>query len=639
VNGPVLDRAEKLLEQYFKAVERQMLFEATQARKISEKDVLLHKAKIESFYVRGDMYPHQFYAFAQDLYGPHNAWFRERHGFSISDALKMSNAIKQEYNERINRSLVQSRTEASKKADELIGGHVDAAVERPELEARIFCALHFGRSDRLFAFTPEQLAEFSCVSLRTSQCFLKRMSQEFGYRNPSFPNSFTDPSTAPWDYNTLNERPIVGHGGEYWLFLEPLLHSALFSTFYFDLVKDDKYRPAFEDALGRYLEASTAECLRRVFPPEMILLNPYYPNGEEMADVMVLHDHKVLLFQCKSKILTYPARIGADFEVLRGDVRKAIADAFKQGIRGRDYLRANKCPEFDVGQKRLALDMAQVNGLYLVTVTSTSFQSLAGRFANTNSALGLFSAGEYPWSLSLGDLDVLTQVLTSPAEFLHYALRRGQVERTTFEVHADEMDYLGLYLTQGIRLDVDDFAGMDHVALSGFSSEVDRWVHEKFELGRNVDPPRISVADGFLEFVRDVERTGDDYRTDCAIALLEHSWRSSKHFAEMVGQTKERSRQDKAVHSFSVLLKGGKRGFSFVSFDANADRTRLFKQAAAFAMLKKYQSKCDEWAGFGWDIASTHEVDVAFFVSQPWLHDEQMDGLVKDKLRPSHRIE
>jgi hypothetical protein len=88
-----------------------------------------------------------------------------------------------------------------------------------------------------------------------------------------------------------------------------------------------------------------------------------------------------------------------------------------------------------------------------------------------------------------------------------------------------------------------------------------------------------------------------------------------------------------------MVLKGGKRGFSHVSFDANADRTEVFEQAAAFAMMKKYESKCDEWTGFGWDIASTRAVDVAFFVSQAWRHDAQIEQLAKDKLRPGHRVE
>ncbi|MGA7794548.1 MAG: hypothetical protein WCA19_16050 [Candidatus Acidiferrales bacterium] len=639
VDGPVLERLQKLLGQYFAAVERQLLFETTQTGENTERDMILAHAKIESLYVRGDAYPHQYYAFAQGLYGPHDEWFRKHYGFTIVDAVKLSQAIGQEYEGRCNSSHERAQTEAHRKADELVASHKVAESEWANVVASIGCALHFGNSEGLLGFTAEELSAVSGVSLQTCASFLKRMSQEFGYRNPAFPVPFTDPATAPWDYNTLSERPIVTRGGKYWLFVPPLLRSSLFNTFYYDLLNDAAYRPTFEKARGNYLESKTAECLRRVFPENMTLLNPLYPNGEEMCDVLVLHDHKLLLFQCKSKMLTRSARIGADFDVLRDDIRKAIADAFKQGIRARNYLQEKQTAEFTAGNRAFTLDMAQVNGLYLVGITSMPFQTLASRFANTNSALGLFSANEYPWSLSLGDLDIVTQVLSSPAQFLHYVLRRRQVEGTAFEIHADEMDFLGFYLSQGMVFSAKDFEGMNDVGLSGFSYDVDRWVHEKFELGHVLDPPRAPMPDGFSDFLKDVEQTGYHYRTDCAITLLEGSGRSRKRFMEMVAHTKERSLQDKGLHSFSVLLKDCKRGISFLSFDANADRIGLFKQAAAFAMMKKYDSKCDEWTGFGWDIASARAVDVAFFVAQPWTYDAKMALMAKDKLRPGQQIE
>ena len=384
----------------------------------------------------------------------------------------------------------------------------------------------------------------------------------------------------------FQERPIVKRDGKYWLFVGPLLRSTLLTTFYFDFLSDDAYWPTFEKARGIYLERKTAECLRRVFPEGMTLSNPLYPSGEEMADVMVLHDHKIFLFQCKSKGLTHRARIGADFDVLRDDVRKAIADSFQQGIRARRYLQASRRAEFNVGLERFALDMDQV-GVYLVCVTSTSFQTLAARLANTNSALRLFQHNEYPWSLSLGDLDVITQVLSSPAQFLHYVLRRRQVEETPFHVDADEMDFLGFYLSHGMRFDMDEFEGMDSVALSGFSEEIDRWVYEKFECGHDISPPQPEAVDGFFDFLGDVERTGNDHRTDCAIALLDLTWAGRKSLLEMIAQTKDHSRRDNGLHSLSIVLKDGRSGFSYMSLDAHAAPLGLHEQAAAFATMKK----------------------------------------------------
>jgi hypothetical protein len=336
VDGEVLARVEELADQYFAAITQQILAEGAKAAETSEEQRLLEQAKIESFYVRGDAYPHQFYAFAQDLYGPHDVWFRAHYGFTIAEGIDLAQAISRLCDERFSVSLRQARKEARRQTDELIASREVAETARRDVESRIGCALHFGNSERVLGFTLDGLSQRSGISVRTCGAFLKRMSQEFGYRNAEFPNSFTDPAAAPWDYNTLHERPIVTRADRHWLFVPPLLRSALFTTFYFDLMKDDAYRPTFEKARGKFLESKTADCLRRVFPGQAVVLNPYYPKGEEMADVMVLYDRKVLLFQCKTKTLTYPARIGADFKALKSDMKKAIADAFGQGIRARD---------------------------------------------------------------------------------------------------------------------------------------------------------------------------------------------------------------------------------------------------------------------------------------------------------------
>ncbi len=639
VDGEVLEELEELLERYFVAVDRQLLFEVVGNDQFSEKEMILARAKIESLHVRGDAYPHQFFAFAEALYCPHDVWFREHLGFTIAEAINLTRAIEKECGERFNKSAQRARTEAHRQASELVANNIATEDQRSDLINRIACALHFGQAESLLAFTKDELCEFSGIPAKTSERFLRRMSQEFGFRNPSFPNSFTDSATAPWDYNTLNERPIVTRNGKYWLFVGPLLRSALFTTFFFDFLADNSYWPTFKRERGIFLEKATANYLSRIFPAEMTILNPLYPNGEEMADVMVLHDHKIILIQCKSKVLTYRSRIGADFEALRDDIKKAIANSFEQGIRARDYLEANDEAKFTTEGKTFAIDMSQVNGLYLVSVTSMPFQTHAARLANTNSILALFPHDDYPWSLSLGDLDVITQVLRSPAQFLHYLLRRRQVEKTSFQIHADEMDYLGFYLSQGLRFDAKDFEGMDSVSLSGFSDDLDQWVFEKFERNQNIAHPRASSPNRFFEFLADVERTSDDYCTDCALALLDLSQMGRKQFMEMVAQTKERSLHDKKLHSFSAVLEGGKQGHSFLSFDSKADRDQLFRQVAAFAMLKKYASRCEHWIGFGWDIASGREVDVSFFISQEWIHDSQMDELVREKLSGSHRVD
>jgi len=363
-----------------------------------------------------------------------------------------------------------------------------------------------------------------------------------------------------------------------------------------------------------------------------------YSNGDELADVMVLYDRKILIFQCKSKLLTYRARTGSDFEALRTDVRKAISDAFKQGVRARKYLQTNRRAELRVEESGFKIDMDQVNGIYLANVTAMPFRTLTGRLANTNSVLKLFEENEYPWSICLGDLDIVTQILASPAQFLHYVLKRGEIERTAFDVDADEMDYLGFYLSHGMRFELGNVEGMDRVALSGFSDKVDRWVFERFDLRKDSPKPRPDTVEGFEKLIADVEQTGGSYATDCAIGLLDLTWTAQKDLMALIGQTRELSLRDDSLHSVGTVLKGRERGFSYVVFNAQGDRLRLYKQAASYAMLRKYKSQCSEWIGLGADSTSTRTVDVAFFISQPWSYDEKMEQLVKINLRPGRQV-
>lgn len=47
---------------------------------------------------------------------------------------------------------------------------------------------------------------------------------------------------APWDYNTLYERPIVSHANKYLIPVPSVLNEVLLHTFYYDLITDSSYR-------------------------------------------------------------------------------------------------------------------------------------------------------------------------------------------------------------------------------------------------------------------------------------------------------------------------------------------------------------------------------------------------------------
>ena len=638
-NGAHIEEFERLILQYFNSFLYDSFNRPPDAPQWTSSERVLQSAKTYSLWVRGDAYPHQFFEYALELYGEHDAWFRANLGFTIQEAFRIFRAVTDELNLRFNESANNARANAPAESDKHWGEAEAAGLTRKELETRIAIHLHYGNGATLLQFTAEQLSQLSGLPIGVCRAFLKRMSQSFGYRNLKFSDTFSDPLKAPWDYNTMDERPFIERDGFYWLFTNPMVPSVLFHTFFFDLMNDRSYCPRFEKARGKYVERKVREYLSRIFPEHMILMNPDYPEGNEFSDVAVLHDGKILIFQCKAKGLTRDARIGADFSRLRSDMQAAIRSAFDQAVRARKYIRSTDTPILKVGSVQSQIDGSAITDIYLINVTLMPFLIFATRFENIEEALGLFPEKEYPFSTSLGDLDIITEVLSSPAMFLHYIERRLALEKTTFGVDADEMDLLGFYISQGMYFSTEEFSNITGLYLNGFSNEIDEYVYSKHDVHEDVRPPAAPALEGLSELIAGIERLSNLHRTDAALALLDMSGPSRKKILEMIEKTKDSTRRDRSGHSFSAGSPEHSRGFSFITAVGEKTDEAVFEQTMAFALLKKYTEKCNEWFGFGWHKDSNRIIDVVVSLKFPWEEDAQMKDFANRFLKPGKRID
>lgn len=638
-DGSRIEEFELLVRRYFDSFMGAFLTAAPASQDRTSSAALLRSAQIYSLWVRGDAYPHQFFAFAQELYGQHDAWFVSHLGFTIAHAIAIIHAVAAELNRRVNVSANHAREAAPLKAEEYLAEVESRGISREELEARIAIQMHYGAATTLLRFSLDDLIAISGLAKDVCEAFLHRMSQPFGYHNPAFSNTFTDAAKAPWDYNTVEERPFITDGGYYWFFTNPMIASVLFHTFYFDLMADKAYRPTFEKSRGDFVELKVREYMLRVFPRRMVLRNPNYPNGEEFSDVAVLHDGKILIFQCKAKGLTRDAKAGADFAKLRSDMQAAIRGAFDQAVRARAYIRSTNRPSLTMDGFTLNIDGEMITDIYLINVTMMPLLPFASRFENIEEALGLFPEKEYPFSIGLGDLDIVTQILNTPAKLLHYINRRLALEKTPFGIHADEMDLLGFYLSQGMYFEVADFAETNELYLNGFSDEIDEYVHRKYDLMEDSKIPHAPTPAGFEDLLSSIESLSNMYRTDCAVALLEMSGPSRAKILEMLGRAKAATRNDGKGHSVSMGSTEHSRGFSFITAVGDDSVEAIFEQAASFAMLKKYTERCTQWFGLGWHRDSAKTIDVAMTFQFPWQQDSVMEDLAKRFLKPGTRID
>jgi len=640
VDGNDLEIVEKALDKYLKSITTDILTSGSLVENDEDKEIesILKSAKLFSFYVRGESYQHQLRDISIDIYSAHDSWFVKKLGFTIEQAFNISELIISEYNRRVNleKDLSLKKAKGYLKDQLKNGKTVD---DKKKFLTQVGCYYFFGESDRILSFTLKQLVKFSGYPEDICKSYLSRLSQGFGYRNSKFPNSFEQAKFASWDYNTLYEKPIIEYKKKYYVPLPSLFYEVLYHTFYYDLIGDDKYwKSGGEKIYGNSLEEKTAEYLGRIFPKECIFLNPEYPDGKELCDVLVLFDRYVLVFQDKTKRMRYESLVGKDIEKLKEDISKGIRNAFDQAIKAKNYLESDKPVKIKVKGGQIVVDSRQISNIYPISVTLDSYQNFATRFSNTNSILKVFEKDKYPWSISLSNLGTITEIIDSPAQFLHYIHRRLIVEKTTFRLFADEIDLMGLYLSRGLYFEDGKFAKIDGASFSGFSAEIDKYIFEKHQTSLKAVKPHQKSPDGFDAYLSAISELNTPYKTDCVIRLLDLSYKGRENFVKSVVSLKDKVKSGKSLGSFSFVLDEKPLGYCFIGMDAGEDMEKLYKQTCSFALMKKYTTKCKEWVAFAWDKNSKRLVNLALFFSFDWVEDNEIEKISKQYLKPGKMV-
>lgn len=651
IDRELIDKVNKvvnILDNYFDAINSYNLF--AREKKADDnfnnkEEFILKHAKESSFWIRGDAFPHQLIKFAEDFYSKHDLWFKQKLGFTIKEAVIIYNAIfklyKKRYYEYQNISIKESKDWGKKQ----ISNKVFLDAEAKDKEKNAYISSSYAKFTKILTFTVEELSDFSSISVEVCKKILSRLSQSFGYRNPNFKLTYLDPFNAPWDYNTLYERPIIKFKEKYLVPLLSMFPTVLFYSFHFDIWEDKEYREKYNEIRGKWLEEKTYQILRNVFPKKEIYLNPEYPNGKEFSDVLILHDRNILIIQCKSKKLTYEARIGSSLDKLTEDLKQSVKDSFGQALKAKNYLKESDYPEIVLKNKKTKIDMHQVdyNNIFLISVTLGQYADITTRLANINPTLNLFSSNEYPWAVCSFDLEIIAELLKNPFYFIHYIIKRLYIEKTKFYLHADEIDLLGYYFDQKLNFDNEAFKSVNQkipslIALGGYSKIVDDFMIKKYQLKENPNKPTIKMPNGFKDLIFAIDKLDTPFRTHCILRLLDLGFIDQENLLKSIKYCKNLYTRDDKLRIFSISVKDMNLEIIFISMKANSNYKKLFNEVEYLSILKKYRAKFRECLGLGWDGCTKKVIDVAFYASFPWSYNPKLEELCEKNLKKGEII-
>jgi len=217
---------------------------------------------------------------------------------------------------------------------------------------------------------------------------------------------------------------------------------------------------------GDYLEQSALTLLALHFPTgtvhsgfEYFVPNPDSPVAESQpanftklveGDGLLVVDDVALVVEAKATALSDLSRAG-DARRLARDLRRIVTDAAAQSDRLRDRIRVD-------GGLRLRdgswLDLSYVREIHTITV---SLEDLSGIATLTSELVraGVLVGSELPWTVSLHDLRIISELVERPAELLLYLRRRTEPDVTRRFRAIDELDFFLEFYASGLYVEPD----------------------------------------------------------------------------------------------------------------------------------------------------------------------------------------
>ncbi|MGZ0709104.1 hypothetical protein ACWPKO_12295 [Coraliomargarita sp. W4R53] len=308
--------------------------------------------------------------------------------------------------------------------------------------------------------------------------------------------------------NDIWGKPIIGTGGN--LYFWPLVELTL--SFGLEMIEsiiscDTEVKEFYhKTARAEFLENRTTDLFKNKFPEANI-----YPSakwvGQDSKDYetdLVVHlDRTIFIVECKSGKLSAPAKRGSVKRLVR-NLKDLITDSLEQSQRLSALILNSDQPVkiIDKIGSRAQFSSENIDRVIRLHVTLDYLGPISCALRNL-SATGLIDSKTSSAPLMpLVDLEVIFDILQRPSEIVHYFYRRTELERRV-EFHADELDFLVFYLSNGFNIGDVEFDEHNHFQIYGISTELEEYFFAK-ERGEEVDKPSPKYTkwiEGILNYI------------------------------------------------------------------------------------------------------------------------------------------
>jgi hypothetical protein len=178
--------------------------------------------------------------------------------------------------------------------------------------------------------------------------------------------------------------------------------------------------------------------------------SPQEVGDQTECDGLFVAADVAVCVEVKGRAVADPARRG-DRARLATEINKTFGEGSRQAQRLEQLIVHNHGVWLGDGSW---LDLAAVQEVWTIVAGLDDFGPLAVALGDLERA-GLLGEGNLPWITSLHDLEVISQVIDRPAEFLLWLRRRSASDVACHYRGSDELDLFMLFLDGGLYIEPD----------------------------------------------------------------------------------------------------------------------------------------------------------------------------------------
>jgi len=302
----------------------------------------------------------------------------------------------------------------------------------------------------------------------------------------------------PLNESTILMRPVVeDNKGNFYLFSMSLASRNCFVIAQDLIAQADKdyFQRSFlgnrvQIAKDNFIEGKVLELFQKMLPGVQFHRGVHYKyvepgldmkcfkatDGKYELDILGISAHATYLIEVKAGLVSAKAKRGA-IEYIEKDLTDIVGDAICQSYRAYRYIVNDSNAEFEAAGRMKARPV-NTKKIFRISVSFSYVGSIIAELSKLQQA-GIFDqVADYAWTVNIFDLMPFADLVPSEDFFIDYLEKRLEMYKDERLANIDEMDMLGLYYENDLRLDK-EMKHMDTVQLNQYSEPINAYFENR----------------------------------------------------------------------------------------------------------------------------------------------------------------